>query len=279
MQIQGHVIAVCSWSLQPADTNDLIRQVRQAGLHHVQLALGPLLELSAEDRHRANQALVAAGIGITGGMIDFHGEDYSSIDAIRRTGGFLPDALWPDRRQRAAAAARLGATLGIQSITTHIGFVPPRSSPSYQAMLGRIQDVAADFASVGVDLLMETGQEPASELAAFLSDLGASNVHINFDPANMILYGAGAPIEAIGVVGPHIRHVHAKDATASTQPGRTWGAEVAFGTGQVGPSAFSGALKRAGYSGPIAIEREAGTQRMADVKAAIEALRAIGEVS
>src|SRR5438552_2926803 len=83
---------------------------------------------------------------------------------------------------------------------------------------------------------MAAGQEPAEELLEFLHELNAPNVHINFDPANMILYGAGDPIAAVRLLGKHIRHVHVKDATASTRPGVEWGEEVPFGTGQVNPS-------------------------------------------
>jgi sugar phosphate isomerase/epimerase len=89
----------------------------------------------------------------------------------------------------------------------------------------------------------------------------------------MILYGAGEPIAAIKTLGKYIRHVHVKDATASAKPGVEWGEEVPFGTGQVNPKAFLDALHAVGYSGPLCIEREAGNQRLADVKAAVEALK------
>jgi sugar phosphate isomerase/epimerase len=89
----------------------------------------------------------------------------------------------------------------------------------------------------------------------------------------MILYGAGDPIDAIRTLSRHIRHVHVKDGTASSRPGQEWGEEVPFGTGQVGPKQFLAALDRIDYRGPLAIEREAGSQRMADVKTAIESLR------
>ena len=84
---------------------------------------------------------------------------------------------------------------------------------------------------------------------------------------------AGEPIAAIKVLGKFIRHVHVKDATASSKPGVDWGEEVPFGTGQVGPQRFLAALHGIGYRGPLVIEREAGNQRMADVRAAIEALQ------
>jgi sugar phosphate isomerase/epimerase len=91
----------------------------------------------------------------------------------------------------------------------------------------------------------------------------------------MILYGAGDPIEAIKTLGKNIRHVHVKDAAASAKPGVDWGEEVPFGTGQVGAQRFFDALESVGYRGPLAIEREAGNQRAADIKTAIGVLKGL----
>ena len=273
MNIAGHDIGVCSWSLQPKDTAQLVAGVKELGLSHVQLALGPLLMLDDKRKHFKLGQLRSAGIKLTAGMIAFPGEDYSSIDAIRRTGGYVPDDQWELRRRLSEQAAVLGAELGFKAVTTHVGFVPPKGRPGYDKMLGRVRDVARDFGGHGIELGMETGQESAAELLEFLHDLDTPNVFVNFDPANMILYGAGDPVDAIRTLGRHIRHVHVKDGTASDKPGEAWGEEVAFGTGEVGPKRFLAALDRIDYRGPLAIEREAGNQRMTDVKAAIEALR------
>src|SRR3954464_10637334 len=140
-------------------------------------------------------------------------------------------------------------------------------------MMTRVHEIASSLAEDGLELLMETGQEEDAELLQFLNDLALRNVHINFDPANMILYGAGDPIEAVETLGRHIRHVHIKDGTLSKQPGVTWGEEVPFGQGQVGPKLFFSALHDVGYTGPLVIEREAGNNRLTDVKTAIEAIR------
>jgi sugar phosphate isomerase/epimerase len=141
-------------------------------------------------------------------------------------------------------------------------------------MVERVSELAAPLAENGIELLMETGQESAHELLQFLNDLPTRNVAINFDPANMILYGAGDPIEAINVLGRHIRHVHVKDARLSGKPGIEWGEEVPFGTGEVPPKLFLEALANVGYKGALAIEREAGDQRIADVATAVAALQA-----
>ena len=273
MNIAGHDIAVCSWSLQPKDTAHLVELVKQTGLTHVQLALGPLITLDDKRKHAALGQLRAAGVGLTAGMIAFPGEDYSSIDAIRRTGGYVPDDQWALRKRMSEQAANLAAELGLKAVTTHVGFIPHRRDAGYDKMVGRVREVAKDFGGHAIELGMETGQESAEELLEFLNDLDTPNVFVNFDPANMILYGAGDPIDAIRTLARHIRHVHVKDGTASDEPGEAWGEEVAFGTGQVGPQRFLAALDRIDYRGPLAIEREAGSQRMADVKSAIEALR------
>jgi sugar phosphate isomerase/epimerase len=275
MQVRGHDIGVCSWSVHPKDTTDLVARVKQLGLNHVQLALLPLLDAEASARRDGIARLRESGIKLTAGMIAFPGEDYSTIAIIRTTGGYVPNEEWPKRKELTTRAADIVAELELSMISTHIGFVPPSSEKNYQIMLDRVSEVAGALAKNDIALLMETGQESASELLQFLNDLRSPNVHVNFDPANMILYGAGDPIDAIGILGRHIRHVHVKDATLSPQPRLKWGEEVAFGTGQVPPREFLDALERARYSGPLVIEREAGDDRMRDVRFAAETLLAL----
>ena len=217
--------------------------------------------------------LRSSGITITAGMISFPGEDYSTVAAIRKTGGYVSEQEFPIRRQLTKAAARAAKELGLKMLSTHIGFVPPSSDPHYEPMVKRITDVAGDLNEFGITLLLETGQETAPELLQFLNDLSCHNVQVNFDPANMILYGAGDPIEAIGILGRHIGHVHVKDAKISSAPGKDWGEEVPFGEGDVPPRELLRALKDAKYTGPLVIEREAGDTRMKDVAIAIKTLR------
>ncbi len=273
MNIGGHTIGVCSWSLHPKDTADLVTQTKQAGLSHVQLGLAGLSVLDDKRKLHELDHLQAAGIAITGGMVGFQGEDYSTIANIPKTGGFVPDQDWPVRRSITQQAAQLAQDLRLPHISAHVGFVPPRGQGNYQTVRDRIREIADLFAKHNLTLLMETGQEKAEELLEFLHDLNRDNVFINFDPANMILYGAGEPIAAIKTLGKFIRHVHVKDATPSAKPGVDWGEEVPFGTGQIGPKRFLQALHEVGYTGPLCIEREAGNQRLADVKTAIEALK------
>jgi sugar phosphate isomerase/epimerase len=275
MNLHGHDIGVCSWSLQPKGVEELVGLTKQLGLQHVQLALGPLVMLDDKRKFQELGHLKSSGLTLTSGMISFPGEDYATIDRIRETGGYVPDDQWPARKKISVQAAQLAAELGIRKLSTHIGFVPPEGDGGYDVIRGRVRQVAEVFKSHDIDLLLETGQERADELLAFLHDVQATNVFINFDPANMILYGAGDPIAAVHTLAPFIRHVHVKDATPSDKPGTEWGEEVPFGEGQVGPQRFLAALKAIRYDGPLAIEREAGNDRVGDVRKAIEALRAV----
>jgi L-ribulose-5-phosphate 3-epimerase len=272
MNLQGHDIGVCSWSLQPTGMADLIDKVNHLELDHIQLALRPLLALSSAELDREVGLLIDSGLRITATMIGYPGEDYTTIADIHRTGGLIPDTTWPARKQLTLDAGALSKRLGVRRLSTHVGFIPPPSDPSYPTQLHRITELSKPLADQGVDLLMETGQEGAHELLEFLNNLRTKNFGVNFDPANMILYGSGDPIDAIKTLGKHIRHVHVKDARRSDKPGLEWGDEVAFGDGDVPHASFVAALKQIGYTGPLVIEREAGKERLTDVRAAIETL-------
>ena len=278
MNIGGHDIGVCEWSLKPASTDELLAALDELGLSHVQLTMATLLDAPEADRAAKLAALSDAGIEITGGMVGFADENYASIASIRRTGGFVSPQLWPDRRERATAAARVAAEAGITLITAHAGFIPPSGDPLYGRVVENLAALAAEYQTLGVELALETGQEKATDLLQFLNDLNAPNVGVNFDPANMILYGAGDPGEAVAVLGRHIIHVHIKDATVSPQPGIEWGVEMPFGKGDVDIHKLLRALNDAEYEGPLVIEREAGADRIADAGEAIEVLEAhLGE--
>lgn len=277
MNVSGHDLGVCSWSLRPRDMAELVERMRLLELKHLQLGLLHLLKHEPDLRERELDVLRGSGLVITATMISFPGEDYSSIPIIRETGGFAPTALWPDRRGLVVEAAKLSAGLGVPMLSSHIGFVPQSNHEAYPLLVERVRDVASELGDMEVDLLVETGPEPGTELLQFLNDLGTRNVHVNYDPANMILYGTDDPIEPIGILGRHIRHVHLKDATLSEQPGIAWGSEVPLGTGQVNLRRMLAALKEVGYTGPLIIEREAGENPAADIQSGLAALQAAAQ--
>jgi sugar phosphate isomerase/epimerase len=90
---------------------------------------------------------------------------------------------------------------------------------------------------------------------------------VNFDPANMILYEKGDPIAALRTLAPRLKQCHLKDATKTKQPG-AWGVEVAVGTGEVDWKGFFNVIEQIQFQGFFCVEREAGSQRVADIRAA-----------
>lgn len=237
------------------------------GVKRVQLALDPLRDEPAVWGDTPRR-LASAGIGIVSGMFGTIGEDYTTLETIKRTGGIVPDATWERNWANIRATAELAAGLGLKLVTFHAGFLPHEpSDPDFAKLMGRLRQVAEVFQAKDIQLGLETGQETADTLDAFLAQLSRPNVGVNFDPANMILYDKGDPIEALKRLGRWLRQVHIKDARRTLVPG-AWGEEVVAGTGQVDWKAFFATLAALGYTGDLCIEREAGSQRVADIQAA-----------
>jgi sugar phosphate isomerase/epimerase len=267
-------LGVCSWSLQPGSAQHLAERIRAAGLGTVQLALDPLRrgEMPVE---QVLDAFTDPPIRILSGMMAMAGEDYATLESIRRTGGLVPDETWEANLAAARDNAALADELGMELVSFHAGFIPhDTGSFAYGVMLERLRAIAAVFAERGVRVALETGQETAAALLHLLTRLDTPSVGVNFDPANMILYGTGDPVEALRQLRSHVLQVHIKDALPATRTGE-WGREVPAGEGAVDWGAFFETL----HSGPdldLVIEREAGDQRAADVRVAVALVRAYG---
>jgi sugar phosphate isomerase/epimerase len=199
------------------------------------------------------------------------------LETIRLTGGLAPDATWEQNWANIQATAALACELGLKLVTFHAGFLPhEETDPNFAKMLRRLAETADAFQAAHIAVGLETGQETAPVLVQLLQKLKRPNVGVNFDPANMILYDKGDPIAALRVLGPWIRQVHIKDARRTKVPG-TWGEEVTVGTGEVDWPAFFAALRQVNYTGDFVIEREAGSQRVADIQTAKEVVAKMGK--
>lgn len=274
-------LAVCSWSLCPeavpgasgprstGTPEALIEAVRQVGLDAVQLALVPVVE-EPEVWGDAVRRIRDAGIAIVSGMLATVGEDYSTLATIAATGGVRPDATWPATLTRAARVAELAGHQGIRLVTFHAGFIPHDArDPEREVLLERLRTVIDLFAARGVRVAFETGQEEADTLLSALEDLRRPDAGVNFDPANMILYGMGDPVAALRKLKPWVRQVHIKDALPSPTRGQ-WGREVVVGAGAVDWRGFFDVLRSIARPLDMVIEREAGATRIEDVRRAAE---------
>lgn len=252
-------VSFCSWSVSD-DLHAMAEVKDKLGIGGFHLHLGPALD--GDDGFL--DAVSKQGWVVTCAMVSFAQEDYSSLGSIRATGGIVPQDCWEINRGRVLRAIELTAELSLKYLSFHFGFID-HDNRDYAKSFAEKTKLLADAAQKSnVMLLMETGQESAAQLRRFLEELDHPALGVNFDPANMILYDKGDPVEAVEILSRWIKHVHIKDAVKSDTPGQ-WGREVPWGDGQVGCDEFLRALKEAGFSGALAIEREAGEKRFADI--------------
>ncbi|MFU8828510.1 MAG: sugar phosphate isomerase/epimerase family protein [Phycisphaerales bacterium] len=265
-------LAVCSWSLQPDSPAELVHLLEACALDAVQLALDPLSS-GQWDEAETVERLKSSGIRIISGMMTTAGEDYSSLESIRRTGGIRPDSTWQQNIEAAHRNAALAARLGLDLVTFHAGFIPHnRADPEYRTLIDRLSAIVNAFETQGVRVGLETGQETAETLLDALDALDRPGVGINFDPANMILYSMGDPVEALDQLAPRVLQIHIKDALPAARAG-AWGSEVPVGQGSVDWDRFLDIVRDRLPDRNLVIEREAGNQRVRDVVTAAAHLR------
>jgi len=229
----------------------------ELGIPTIQLHAPQRQTRTAENAKQFMDRLRELGIQLTCVFGGFDGESYADIPTVERTVGLVPTETRAARLQEMKEISDFTRQLGCPVIGLHLGFVPHDArSAAYQDVVGITRELCDHAAGNGQWVHLETGQETADSLLVFINDVNRKNLAINFDPANMILYGTGQPIDALKMVGQHVRSVHCKDALWSETPGKSWGREVPLGEGQVDIAAYLRTLKEIGYLGPLTIERE-----------------------
>ena len=273
-------LGVCSWSYQlPMDA--VAAEMKKLGLSNINLALQPFLE--GDERHgkaedaaackRAEARIASGEWKVSATMISFNHEDYSTLDTIRKTGGIVPDEHWEADKALVTKAAKLTGEWKVPYMLMHAGFLDEHDKAAFEKYLYRVKTLRDICQKENVELILETGQETADDLAKFMPLV--EGVGVNFDPANMILYNKGVPTEAIKKIAPWIRHMHIKDAKYTKTPG-TWGEEVPWGDGEVNTTLLLKTLEEVGFKGVFAIEREAGNDRVGDIALAAKRVLASG---
>ena len=275
-QVAPERVGVCSWSWRQ-NLNGVAAEMQKAGVKGIHLALGPFIAPDgrhggAESQDAWNQVKAKVQSGewkLMSTMIGTVGEDYSTLETIRRTGGIVPDANWAANQKIVTTGAKLTQELGCKYMSTHAGFLDESDPAALKKYVERVTWMRDECAKYGVTLILESGQETAEDLAKFMPKV--PGVGINFDPANMILYAKGKPLDAVKILYPWIKQVHVKDACETAVPG-TWGTETPWGEGQVGGCRFIAEMEALGYKGNYVIEREGGDQRAADINLAVQRL-------
>lgn len=256
------IIVPLAEPLQP-----VMDHVAELGLDTCQLGCWQPDRFTPALARQARQAARRAGITISSFWAGYTGPVVWDFLRGPATCGLVPAEYRPQRVRELKRGADFAADLGTPWVATHLGFVPENpADPLYRGFVSAVRRVAEHCAQHQLTFAFETGQETPTALLRLIEDLGLDNLGINLDPANLILYGKANPVDAVDILGPHIRSIHAKDGRWPTDPSKL-GEEVLIGQGLVDFRAVFTRLHHRGYTGAVTIEREtSGPQQIEDVR-------------
>jgi sugar phosphate isomerase/epimerase len=226
-------------------------------------------DFAPEQVGRLRQALDKHGIEATSLVVGGPGKEVYDFYQGPLTIGLVPRETRAARIAHIRNASDFAKQCGIPAVQTHCGFIPENpNDPVYKDTVTAMREVAAYCKRNGQNFRYETGQETPITLVRAINDVGLDNQGVNFDLANLILYGKANPVDAIEVLAPYVQGIHAKDGLWPTNP-KDLGEEVPIGTGKVDFPRIIARLKERDYRGAVTIEREiSGPRQMEDVRAA-----------
>lgn len=246
------------------DPDAALAKVQNLGLPTVQVWT---TEFDSDLAASLRQALQKFGLEATSLVTGGPGEEVYDFYAGPRTIGLVPQQTRSARVTRLKSASDFAKQCDIPAVQTHCGFIPENpNDPVYTDLIPVVREVAAYCRRNGQNFRYETGQETPITLVRAIKDVGLDNQGVNFDLANLILYGKANPLDAIELLAPYIQGIHAKDGLWPTNP-RELGREVPIGKGKVDFPQIIARLKALQYRGAVTIEREiSGPQQLEDVR-------------
>lgn len=231
--------------------------LRELGVPTIQLCAPPKASRTEDRAERLLGLLDKVGVRITAVFANFDGESYVDIPTVAQTVGLTPHATRAARFEEVKQVSDFARMLGVEAVGLHVGFVPHGATDPLRCEAVAVMREVCDYCRANdQNVHLAAGQESADTLLEFLDEVGRENLFINFDPANMILYGCGEPIEGLRKLGRYVRSVHCRDAKRAARPGVDWGVETLLGEGDVGIESFLRTLAEVGYAGPLTVKRE-----------------------
>lgn len=254
----------------------LLDQMIDAGLETVQVLANDIsLDLVTEENAEKLLKMTEGKIEITSFWCGWSGPNVWDFIDGPGTLGLVPDAYRAIRLEELKKGADFAHRLGVHDMATHVGFVPEQPCYSgYRDLVSVVRDIAQYCAKYDISFNFETGQETPVTLMRLFSDVGEENLGVNLDPANLILYGRGNPIDALDIYGDKIRGVHVKDGDYPNGDFHRLGKQKVVGEGSVNFPIFLPKLLKNGYKGDLYIEREiTGKERAEDIKKTIKYIK------
>jgi len=257
-----------------ADLKQLAKDIRALELTAVQLCCWNPALFTPEMADTVKREL--AGIRISSLWAGWPGPVAWDFWQAPLVDGFVPPEYRAIRIEAMKRAADFAKRIGVTDIVTHAGFIPENPADGeYIKIVAALREVAVYCKNLGVYFNFETGQETPITLKRCIQDIGTDNLGINLDPANLLMYGKGNPVDAVGVFGEYVRAMHIKDGEYPTN-GMSLGHERALGEGMVDFPALLARLHAIGFDGTLIIEREIeGPQQQVDIVKARDMVKAI----
>jgi len=255
------------------DPGAAIAKVRDLGLPSCQVSVG---DFDPKDVAPLRRALDQNKVEATSCVVGGPGREVWDFYDGPLTIGLVPRDTRATRIAHLKKASDFARQCGIPAVQTHCGFIPENpNDPIYKEAVAAMREVAEYCKGNGQNFRYETGQETPITLVRAMRDVGLDNQGVNFDLANLILYGKANPVDAIETLAPYIQGIHAKDGLFPSNP-RQLGEEVPIGKGKVDFPLIIARLKQLQYGGAVTIEREiSGPQQIEDLRAAKEYLEAL----
>jgi L-ribulose-5-phosphate 3-epimerase len=252
------------------DPGNTMRRLKDLGFATAQLYVE---ELDLKSAPELRKSLDQYGIEATSLVVGGPGKEVWDFYGGPETIGLVPRETRAARIAQMKKASDYAKAAKIPAVQSHCGFIPENpNDPLYKEVVAAIREVAVYCEKNGQNLRYETGQETPITLIRAMEDVGTNNQGINFDLANLIMYGKANPVDAIELLGPYVQGIHAKDGLWPANP-RELGKEVPIGKGKVDFPRIISRLKQLNYGGAVTIEREvSGPEQMRDVKEAKEYL-------
>src|SRR3989441_6440774 len=247
------------------DPDAAMAKVRDLGLPTSQIFVN---EFAPDLVNRLRQALEKHQIEATSLVVGGPGKEVWDFYQGPLTIGLVPRETRAARIAHIKKASDFAKQCSIAAVQTHCGFIPENpNDPAYKETVTAMREVAGYCKRNGQNFRYETGQETTITLVRAIQDVGLDNQGVNFDLANLILYGKANPVDAIELLGPYVQGIHAKDGLWPTNP-KELGQEVSIGKGKVDFPRIIRRLKELNYRGAVTIEREiSGPQQVEDVRA------------
>jgi sugar phosphate isomerase/epimerase len=246
------------------DPGAAMAKIHDLGLQTCQVFVD---EIETELVGRLRQALDKNQIEATSLVVGGPGKEVWDFYQGPLTIGLVPRETRAARIAHLKKASDFAKQCGIAAVQTHCGFIPENpNDPVYKETVTAMREVASYCKRNGQNFRYETGQETPITLVRAIKDVGVDNQGVNFDLANLILYGKANPVDAIELLGPYVQGIHAKDGMWPTNP-KELGQEVPIGKGKVDFPRIIARLKELNYRGAVTIEREiSGPQQVEDVR-------------